>query len=673
MNKLNNGLLKVEYSVPPMIRLLNLENSIGNKGENLTIIILSCNRVFSTIKLLKSIYDKMPFYSGKIIVADNASSPNEKTKLKMFLKTYLFKIKLIEFEENFGVAAGRNKAIEQIETDWALNLDNDIYFVANPISHINDALQTLACKFLNIPLLNETGNELFANGGSLYLDLIEKNVHLGCGSMYAQRNSFPGESFHHSLGSFLYGGASVIHVESFKQAGMFDENMFVGFEDYDFSISLLKKGFKIGNCGFVGLLHDHKEPDNKEDIEYEKIRFSNEKLLNSAIYLEKKHNIIVWNKSTQEWLENKKKTLGIENELNPAVDTKQQSKKKIALITDTDDWCFHNIASQIKKYLSDEFEIKIIPFEYLDLNIVRLFLSIQSFDLIHFFWRGHLNFLFDKFVFGYTNLLGSTYEKFIEDKVYNLKITTSIYDHNFLNSSDKEGKELTNNVLGIVKDYSVSSKQLQEIYDKITVDKKPTIITDGVDLKRFYQKNKNRFNIVENKILKIGWVGNSKFYNPYVEDLKGLETIIKPTIEELKSEGYKIEEYFADKQVRMIPFEQMPEYYNEIDIYICASLNEGTPNPVLEAMACGVPVISTDVGIVKEVFGKKQKQFIINRDKNSLKQKLKNMLDDQSVLKELSIENQQQIVRWDWKNKCEDFREFFKKNIEVKDEESKIK
>ncbi|WZB73295.1 glycosyltransferase family 4 protein [Achromobacter xylosoxidans] len=42
----------------------------------------------------------------------------------------------------------------------------------------------------------------------------------------------------------------------------------------------------------------------------------------------------------------------------------------------------------------------------------------------------------------------------------------------------------------------------------------------------------------------------------------------------------------------------MPAYYNSLDLYVCPSAIEGTPNPVLEAMACGVPVISTDVGIV---------------------------------------------------------------------------
>ena len=60
-----------------------------------------------------------------------------------------------------------------------------------------------------------------------------------------------------------------------------------------------------------------------------------------------------------------------------------------------------------------------------------------------------------------------------------------------------------------------------------------------------------------------------------------------------------MEKYFADRQIRMIPHDKMAEYYSKIDLYICTSKIEGTPNPVLESMACGVPIISTDVSDIK--------------------------------------------------------------------------
>lgn len=47
-------------------------------------------------------------------------------------------------------------------------------------------------------------------------------------------------------------------------------------------------------------------------------------------------------------------------------------------------------------------------------------------------------------------------------------------------------------------------------------------------------------------------------------------------------------------------YDTMQEFYDSIDLLVCTSSTEGGPLGVFEAIACGVPVISTDVGLVKE-------------------------------------------------------------------------
>jgi glycosyltransferase involved in cell wall biosynthesis len=104
----------------------------------------------------------------------------------------------------------------------------------------------------------------------------------------------------------------------------------------------------------------------------------------------------------------------------------------------------------------------------------------------------------------------------------------------------------------------------------------------------------------------------------------------------------------------------MPAYYASIDVYVCTSKIEGTPNPVLESMACGVPVISTDVGIVPQAFGPLQKKFILTeRSVEAVAAALRLLLDEPERLKALSDENLQMIERWDWKIKAENFAGFF--------------
>lgn len=47
--------------------------------------------------------------------------------------------------------------------------------------------------------------------------------------------------------------------------------------------------------------------------------------------------------------------------------------------------------------------------------------------------------------------------------------------------------------------------------------------------------------------------------------------------------------------------EQVPLLYNAVDLGLMTSFTEGSPQFVKEAVACGCPVVSTDVGDVQEV------------------------------------------------------------------------
>lgn len=51
-----------------------------------------------------------------------------------------------------------------------------------------------------------------------------------------------------------------------------------------------------------------------------------------------------------------------------------------------------------------------------------------------------------------------------------------------------------------------------------------------------------------------------------------------------------------DVEVTERPYEEMPDFYRGLDVLLCLSREEGGCLPILEALACGVPVISTRVG-----------------------------------------------------------------------------
>lgn len=349
------------------------------------------------------------------------------------------------------------------------------------------------------------------------------------------------------------------------------------------------------------------------------------------------------------------------------------SKKKIAIIYDVDGWAFHNIAKEIQKNIKGDYIVDIFPKSVFDHNVVRLMFLAKQYDLVHILWRGMLSELEGEYINGYIRSLGFSKEEFFRKYVFNANITTSVYDHNFLNDSEFW---ITKCFLKYSKSYTVSSAKLMDIYNnQDRIDKKPSLeITDGVDLNKFVPKNLDRLRNISDRTINIGWVGNSKFKDSENDDdLKGVRKIIIPAIDELINEGYNVKRKFADRNEGYISHENMPNYYNSIDLYICASKEEGTPNPILESMACGVPIISTDVGIVTEAFGEKQKKYILNtRTKEELKKKIIQLISQPAeTWIELSKENLNQIQNWSWENKCKQFKKFFDKAIEVYDKNKK--
>ncbi|WP_054707051.1 glycosyltransferase [Bacillus sp. JCM 19041] len=71
----------------------------------------------------------------------------------------------------------------------------------------------------------------------------------------------------------------------------------------------------------------------------------------------------------------------------------------------------------------------------------------------------------------------------------------------------------------------------------------------------------------------------------------------------------------------------MVEFYQGLDCFICSSESEHIPLPVLEAAACGIPIISTCVGIVPELIMHNENGLIVPRNVRSFKSGVKSLID----------------------------------------------
>ena len=85
------------------------------------------------------------------------------------------------------------------------------------------------------------------------------------------------------------------------------------------------------------------------------------------------------------------------------------------------------------------------------------------------------------------------------------------------------------------------------------------------------------------------------------------------------------------KNVELLEFygytrEQVPLLYNAVDCGLLTSFTEGSPQFVKEAIACGCPIVSTDVGDVKEVINEVENAFISTYELDNVVENLRKAL-----------------------------------------------
>lgn len=639
--------------------------NIGRNGVNLTITCLSLNRAALTEKLLRSVAQHVPDFAGEFLVIDNGSQPGTLEELNRICEQMPFRTRIVALDKNYGVAGGRNRTMPEVGTEWVMCLDNDIFLTKDILPSIQRDIATLGCHFLNVPLLNPDGKTVFAAGGHLYVCTEPTGLHLGAGSACRQGELDP-SSMEPFLSTFLLGGACVLKKSTFERLGGYDDKMFVGFEDIDFSVRLFQEGYKVGTTSILGLIHDHPAPASQSDRDYERERFSRDVIYQSARYLEGKHGFDIWGDGLEHWLTLRHEALGLAATPGQAVLVTQPpattARPKIALVIDVEGWAFSNIARQIQRHLGDRFEFKLISSQDLP-EPGHIFMAAADCHLVHFFWREYLRLIDHEWARGCIERTGLSFAEFERRFVTNKPVTTSVYDH--LHLDDGQIVDRLGFFSERVYSYTVASERLKDIYRVIPGMPPPAcVVQDGVDLSLFVPRNLERFAVMNDRPIVIGWAGNSK-WAAELTDVKGFNTILLPAIELLRGQGIPVEARFADRQAGYIAHTDMPAYYNDIDLYVCPSLIEGTPNPVLEAMACGVPVISTDVGIVPEVFGTRQQALIVReRTPEAIAAAIRKMHEDRSLFATLSQENLESIKSWDWRIRVEPFASFFQSTID---------
>ena len=135
----------------------------------------------------------------------------------------------------------------------------------------------------------------------------------------------------------------------------------------------------------------------------------------------------------------------------------------------------------------------------------------------------------------------------------------------------------------------------------------------------------------------------------------------------LKEYYHKISEPIRDAVTFAGFRSDVPKFMNLADVVVLPSLSEGCPNVVLEAMACGTPVIASRVGAVPDIIENDKIGVIVEpKDVMGLKVALMRLIKDRGLVKKMGERGREHIERYfTWDVVCERLEGFYGGMVEM--------
>lgn len=131
---------------------------------------------------------------------------------------------------------------------------------------------------------------------------------------------------------------------------------------------------------------------------------------------------------------------------------------------------------------------------------------------------------------------------------------------------------------------------------------------------------------------------------------------------ELQDNAMKLKIYDRIDFVDSVPYKELRKYYQNAHIFCLPSLAEGMPLAMIEAMACGCALLTTDVAGNQELVKQGKNGYLVKPgDVKDLQKKLELMLKDTNNIIEMGKESRELSKNYTWKEITEQYIKEYKK------------
>lgn len=202
------------------------------------------------------------------------------------------------------------------------------------------------------------------------------------------------------------------------------------------------------------------------------------------------------------------------------------------------------------------------------------------------------------------------------------------------------------------------------------------LVPNGVELARFLPVERPTNPVV--KILFIGRLIPRKGFQYVVRALPELRAVTGTPFE-VEVVGSGAMRHYLDglsaelgvshllKYLGTIPYAELHHAYQQADIFVLTSESEGMPCALLEAMACGLPVVATDVTGNQEIVHPGVNGFLVPvGDTEALARALTALVRDPSLRERMGRESRRLVQSYDWREIVRRYAKIFEEvNREV--------
>ena len=216
-------------------------------------------------------------------------------------------------------------------------------------------------------------------------------------------------------------------------------------------------------------------------------------------------------------------------------------------------------------------------------------------------------------------------------------------------------------------------EMLSRFFSNTLLKRKTSFVPHGVDTDVF----KHKIEKISGNHFVIGCVGNVNDNKNQLFVIKALaklplnvhfEVYGNEEVEYKKQLIHFIKEYSLAKRVTFHGFlenNKMPSVLSSFDVLVLASKNEGLPLCLIEAMACGVPILSSDSGGgARYIVGNNEGGFVYQNEAEFV-EKVQEMVDNENgILKQLSEGGQRRVAeKFSLKEEVKMYQEIYRKLV----------